>query len=81
MFVWFFTMRGKQKLGRAIEIQIKMGVTTHFLEIIEQQFSQKRVKFNLIFSKLKLYYLRKMHGYLKFPFGYQEHLLSFAFSA
>ena len=32
------------------------------------------------FSKLKLYYLLKMHGYPNFLFGYQKHLLSSAFS-
>ena len=58
----------------------KFGVTTQFLEIMKQQYSiiLKNSKIQqaiyTLFSKLKLYYLRKMHGYL-------DHLLSSAFFA
>ena len=43
----------------------------HFLEKIKQQLFSKAVKYKAmygIFSKSKLYYLRKMHGYPQFSF-------------
>ena len=60
------TMREKQILVLAMEIRKrKFGVTTHFLEIIKQQFSKKTlvykaiygIFFFFIFFLLKLYYL------------------------
>ena len=57
----------------------------HFLEIIKQQLFWKAVKYKAMYgvffvlSKLKLYYLWKMHGYPKFSFWIPKALAKFCF--
>ena len=52
-FVWFMTTWKKQILARAIRIPPKMGVTTHFSEIIEPKIGEKIL--NILYI-LKLVY-------------------------
>ena len=57
----------------------KLGVTTHFSEIIKQQVPKKSQNIKqcvAFFPKLKLNYLMVTPNFL---LGYQEHLLSSAF--
>ena len=51
IFEQFMTMWEKQILARAIGIQkIKLGVTTHFSEVIKQKKKKKSVKYKAMYG-------------------------------
>ena len=79
------TIWEKQILARAIGIQKrKLGVTTHFSEIIKQQYFKTAPKYKVmygIFSLIEaLIISEKCMVTPSFLLGYQGHLLSSAFS-
>ena len=77
--MWFMTMRVTQILERAIEI------TMHLLKIMKQLLFSKTVKYKAMygmFFQIEIIISEKcMVIPPNFLFGYQEHLLSSAFSA
>ena len=74
----FMTIQGKQISARGIEIEKEIAGTMHFLEITKQQFiilKNSKIQSNV----WHFFPLLSLNPY--FLFGYQEHLLSSAFSA